>query len=108
MMWLVKFADNWADEIDVEGFRVLPSSDFMNWARLIEEVSTEIDKGRELVWYIGTNESITYSSGRELKECFECEVIEDGQATFLKDSLIKFTDAYGLFPNDEVLCDFLG
>ena len=77
MMWLVRFTDNWADEMDVEGFKVLPNSAFMQWARLVEDVSTAIDKGYEFEWFIGTNESIVYRTGRELKNCFKCEVIED-------------------------------
>ena len=103
MMWLVKFTDNWADEMDIEGFKILSNSTFMQWARLVEDVATAIDNGHEFEWYIGTNESIVYSTGRDLKNCFECEVIGDSYAEFLKETFIKSYDAYGYFPDDENL-----
>ena len=107
MMWLVKFTDNWADEMDIEGFKTLSNSTFMQWARLVEDVAAAIDNGHEFEWYIGTNESIVYSTGRDFKNCFECEVIEDSYAEFLKETFIKSYDAYGHFPNDEVLLNLL-
>ena len=58
MMWLIKFADNWADEMDVEGFAVLGSKDFMGLITLIEDVAKKIDSGKTFEWYIGTNEWI--------------------------------------------------
>ena len=39
MMWLVKLADSWADEIDIEGFSIMSTSQFNQWAKTVEEVA---------------------------------------------------------------------
>ena len=45
MMWLVKFYDNWADEMDIEGFSIMSTGQFTQWAKTVEEVAKKIDEG---------------------------------------------------------------
>lgn len=107
MMWLVKLADNWADEMDVEGFSIMSSSDFIQFARLVEKVAAKIDEGKSFEWYIGTNEWIDWQSGKEFKEAFSCDVITDEEADILKRLLLEGFASYGLFPSGEDMNYFL-
>ena len=107
MMWLIKLADNWADEMDVEGFTVMSTQDFTQWAHLVEAVAKKIDKGHPFEWYIGTNEWIDWQSGEEFKEAFSCEIITDEEANILKRLLLEGYGRYGLFPSGEDMTYFL-
>ena len=108
MKWLVKFADNWDDEMNVEGFTVLGTEDFMGFIRLIEAVGKKIDTGIPFNMFIGTNQYITYQSGRQFKDAFGFEVIEDDIAMALRTFLIEGYSKYGLFPSSEEMIDFVG
>lgn len=107
MMWLVKFVDNWADEMDIEGFSIMPTGQFTQWARTVEEVAKKIDDGRSFEWYFGTNEWINWDSGKEFKEAFSCEVITDEEADVLKRLLLEDFDKYGIFPSGQDMTYFL-
>lgn len=107
MMWLVKLADNWADEMDIEGFSIMSESDFTQWARTVEEVAKKIDNGHSFEWYIGTNEWIDWYSGEEFKEAFSYELITEGEANILKRLLLHEFASYGLFPSGEDMTYFL-
>lgn len=107
MMWLVKLADNWADEMDIEGFSIMSTGQFTQWAKTVEEVAKKIDEGRSFEWYIGTNEWIDWDSGKDFKEAFNCEVITDEEANILKRLLLEGLDKYGLFPSGQDMTYFL-
>lgn len=107
MMWLVELADNWADEMDIEGFSIMSESDFAQWAKTVKEVAKKIDKGYNFEWYIGTNEWINWEDGTSFKEAFTCEVITDEEAEVLRRLLLHEFASYGLFPSGEDMAYFL-
>ena len=107
MKWLVKLADNWADEMDVEGFSVMSTGQFTQLAKTVEEVAKKIDEGHSFEWYIGTNEWIDWETGKDFKEAFSCEVITDEEANVLKCLLLEGFDKYGLFPSGQDMVYFL-
>lgn len=107
MMWLVKFSDNWANEMDVEGFSIMSTGQFTKWAKTVEEVAKKIDSGRTFEWYIGTNEWIDWEDGKSFKEAFSCEVITDEEANILKRLLLEGMASYGLFPSGESMTYWL-
>ena len=107
MMWLVKLADNWADEMDIEGFSVMSTGDFTLWARAVEAVAKKIDEGHCFEWYIGTSEWIDWDSGEDFKKAFNCEVISDEEANILKRLLLEGMASYGLFPSGETMTYWL-
>ena len=107
MMWLVKFADNWADEMDIEGFSIMSTGQFTQWARTVEEVAKKIDEGHPFEWYFGTNEWIDWETGKEFKEAFRCEVITDEEADVLNRLLLEEFDKYGIFPSGQDMAYFL-
>lgn len=104
-MWLVKFADNWADEMDVEGFTILDIKDFMQLMHLIEDVAKKIDRGHVFEYFIGTNEWIDYTCGEDFKRAFSCEVISKEHGNVLKGLLMGNFDKFGQFPSGvDMLC----
>lgn len=107
MMWLVKFADNWADEMDVEGFSIMSTGQFAQWAKTVEEVAKKIGEGHPFEWYFGTNEWIDWEIGKEFKEAFSCDVITDEEANVLKRLLLEGFDKYGIFPSGQDMAYFL-
>lgn len=107
MMWLVNFADNWADEMDIEGFSIMSTGQFTQWARTVEEVAKKIDEGHSFEWYFGTNEWIDWETGKEFKEAFSCEVITDEEAYVLKRLLLEDFDKYDIFPSGQDMAYFL-
>lgn len=107
MMWLVKLTDNWADEMDLEGFSIMSTGQFTQWAKTVEEVAKKIDEGRSFEWYFGINEWIDWNSGKDFKEAFNCEVITDEEAEVLKRLLLHEFSGYGIFPSGEAMACWL-
>ena len=103
MMWLVKLTDNWADEMDIEGFSIMSTGQFAQWAKTVEEVAKKIDEGRSFEWYFGNNEWIDWKTGKDFKEAFSCEVITDEEAEVLKRLLLHEFVGYGIFPSGEAM-----
>jgi hypothetical protein len=107
MMWLVKLAENWADEMDIEGFSVMSTGDFTLWAQTVETVAKKIDEGHRFEWYFGTNEWIGWENGEDFKKIFNCEVISNEEANILKRLLLEGMASYGLFPSGETMTYWL-
>ena len=107
MNWLVKFTDNWADEMDIEGFTIMSSADFVEWAKLVEDVANKIDSGCPYTYWLGTNEYVDYDSGKDFKACFDCDVIDNEQTAIIKSFLMGGCHKFGFFPDDSDLVYFL-
>jgi len=76
---IVKWEDNWADEMDLNGFVIMKEED---WNRFLVYMGN-IDY--EIVYCIGTNEEITYANGNEALNYFEMEFITSDQAQVFED-----------------------
>lgn len=98
MHWLIKFYDNWADEMDVEGFVVYPYDDYINYMRIVHDTAKKIDSGKTFELYFGTNEWIEYSTGEEFLSCFNSELIGPTEANILNCLLVQDYNKYGHFP----------
>lgn len=57
---LVKWSDNWADEMDIEGFVIMTDSEWKEYKQGIKEKIKPFSIG------IGTNEEIDYDNGEDL------------------------------------------
>ena len=107
MMWLIKFTGNWEYEMDVEGFSIMSTGQFTQWAKTVEEVAKKIDEGHSFEWYFSISEWIDWNSGKDFKEAFSCEVITDEEAEVLKRLLLHEFASYGLFPSGEAMTYWL-
>lgn len=73
-MKLVTYKINWADEMDISGFRIMTEE---AWEELKSEL-TNFDE--EFSYCIGTNQDLVFSSGAKLLEKLKSIDITDSQA----------------------------
>lgn len=89
---LVKFSDNWADEMDIEGCRVYSKD---SWEKYRKLAKREFKENGSYVYCVGTNEEIEYSSYKDFISCFEVKDITIGQYDVLEKLGL---DCMGFFP----------
>lgn len=77
---LVKFKDNWADEMDIEGFFITTREDWENRVALLKD---NFPYG--LTYSVGTNEEIEYSNPEQILKKYKIKDLCDHDASFLKD-----------------------
>ena len=75
---LIKVDTNWADEMDIEGFLVLPEH---KWGELKEKLKVALKK--PVVIWVGTNEELTIDSYKDLMRKLTLEVITEEEASVL-------------------------
>lgn len=75
---IVKYDDNWADEIQVKTTWVVQRDVFESWANHVtEKITTE----KEI--YFGTNEFVTIESGKAVVDACEVQAIPENEARVL-------------------------
>jgi hypothetical protein len=100
-MLLVKFDENWADEMDVSGFKLFKSQ--KAWDKAIKEFKEEkeIEDDDDCCFsvYFGTNEENEYESMSEFLDLFEVIELSNEQANVI-DSLFPEASCsgFGHFP----------
>ena len=87
---LVKWSDNWADEMDLEGFAVMESQEWKDIKKKFEKH----DHGFDIS--VGTNEDIDYSDGKDFLRHIETKNISDDEAKMLKKLFGEGN--FGMFP----------
>jgi len=75
---LVLFNDDWADEMDMNGFSIM-REDQWNW-----HVSALKASVYPIEHYFGTNESNEYNSAEEIIRCYTVKAITDEEAEVIK------------------------
>lgn len=87
-MVLLKFEDNWADEMDVAGYEVITLRQLEHFNKRVEAYFSENDS---FEYYFGTNEFIEYNSAIELLSKYSVLTItETDYQTLNKLGLLKF------------------
>ena len=90
---LVRFTDNWADEMDIDQFCILPLDIWNRYSKIIKSLPYPFEV------YFGTNESNEYSPLDYLK-CFEIELITEHE----EEVITKFLDpTLGLHMDDHII-----
>jgi len=99
-MLLIKFDENWADEMDVSGFKLFKSE--QDWQKAIKEFKDEreIEDDEDCCFsiYFGTNEENEYESFSEFLNCFEVTTVSDAEVSVLEKLFPKIDYGYGHFP----------
>jgi len=85
---LVEFSTNWADEMDLSGFKVYDKAE---WEKLVTKVSSH---KTSFEVYFGTNESNEYENGKALLEEYTITHISDADAEVIERLL---GGEYGMF-----------
>lgn len=75
---LVTFSDNWADEMDIEGSKIMLESKWEEYKKALKE-----RKGRISVGF-GTNEDNDYTNGAKLLRAFSAKKITPTEEKVLK------------------------
>lgn len=97
-MKLVKYEDNWADEMDIYGFHILTDETWEKFLALINRVKDLPDF--QLNIGVGSNEDIDYDSVEDLLNVLTATDISDKDAEVIKNN---FNLPYGQFPGDQLL-----
>ena len=106
MAVLVKFSDNWADEMDVKGFCIYKSKEEFDEdlkEEIVDSAGIEDEEYDDFIsgnyfWYshgIGSNESLEYESFEDLYNKFSITEITDEEYDILHK---YFGRSYGQFP----------
>lgn len=95
--YLLSYQDNWADEMDVEGFMILDTSQMIEWNETMTK-ARELFKNVSYDFWIGTNEEIEYDSFDEFNRCFSRKKISAEVASTLKGTLGLEDGHYGIIP----------
>jgi NurA-like 5'-3' nuclease len=99
-MLLVKFDDNWADEMDVSGFKLFDNLDAWNAAIAEFKAEKEIVDGEDnedngyFEVCFGTNEYIEYETVEEFLTQFDITEISDAAAAVIE-TLFPEAKSYG-------------
>lgn len=96
-MKLVKYDSNWADEMDVSGFRIMTDDD---WEAYQEAFKNHFDAGEQYSHGIGTNEEIEYEDIKQFMSDFKVEEITTEEAAVIHKFFSKGSreDGEGFFP----------
>lgn len=92
--YVVHYSDNWADEMDIEGFRIMSGSelnDYIKFAKLVFKEDGYYD------YHIGTNQEITYENFGIFASNFEIHEISDEEYKVLDKLELGYC---GMFPDN--------
>lgn len=120
---LIIFEDNWADEMDIQGSKIMFRKDWERYISIAEQcfndLEKSIDKDNEdrnpieysieeiknywdeyssnrISFAVGSNEEIEYKNFEEFRRCFKVYDLAEGEA----DILAQFNfDNFGFFPD---------
>lgn len=99
--FLVKFEDNYADEFDVYGFRIMNEKQLTKFTNVVRDL-----KNFPLEIYFGTNEALIFESQKDVMSGFKMLPITKDEMVSLKR---LFPNAekwgYGFFPSLEDYTD---
>lgn len=91
---LVTWKANWADEMDIEGFKIYTEADWESYKSELKTMTKKFTIG------VGTNEEIDYDHGHELLNQLTVKKLNDDDAKFIKKTFgdefgfTQFTEAY--------------
>ena len=106
MYYLVKYSDNWADEIDIDGFALFTEEEHNEFVSMVDKVCELLRVGEIFEYYIGTNEIIIHDHERYFAECFKIHPISSLTYEFIRVNVCDEDSTYGFFPI-EAMWDFL-
>ena len=76
---LIKWSDNWADEMDIEGFVIEDKEKAEKWLDNMKSITRPFDI------CIGTNEEVDYDNGEKFSETISMiDMTEEDEKAFIK------------------------
>lgn len=107
---LIIFKDNWADEMDIEGSKIMPKKDWERYINIAEQCFNDMhhpkkrkgnvenywDDYDRISFLIGSNEEIEYEDFKQFEHCFTVYDLTTEEANIL--TQFHFDD-FGFFPD---------
>ena len=85
--YILKYEDNWADEMDIQSFVILNEKDKINF---YDKAKNNLDKlNKELVVCLGTNEDIRFKKGSDFIKMLKVKEISETEANIIKKYISK-------------------
>lgn len=67
MFYYVHYVDNWADEMELEGFALMDEKEYEHYTATVNAIIADIENGLPFVYQVGSNEDYFDS----MKDSFE-------------------------------------
>lgn len=99
--YLVRFEENWADEMDIYGFAIFTAEEYNNWCHVLSRLR-EAMKHAVFTYSFGTNEEQEYEDFEEFLNCFKVKVIPAEHAEMFRNAF-DTNEYYGQFPTIDAL-----
>ena len=101
--YLVRFEENWADEMDIYGFAIFTAEEYSNWCHTLSRLRKAMNYA-VFTYSFGTNEEQDYEDFDEFLNCFTVKAIPAEHAQFFR-SAFDTNEYYGQFPTiDNLNC----
>lgn len=99
--YLVRFEENWADEMDIYAFAVFSAKEYRCWRHVVARLEKAMEKA-VFTYSFGTNEEQDYDTFAEFDQCFTVKPITNDQANTIRDAF-GISEYYGQFPTIDTL-----
>lgn len=85
--YILKYEDNWADEMDIQSFVILNEEDKI---KFYDKAKNNLDKlNKELVVCLGTNEEIIFKKGSDFIKKLKVKEMSETEANIIKNYISK-------------------
>lgn len=102
MFYYVHYIDNWADEMELEGFALMDEKEYEHYVATVNAIITDIECGLPFVYQVGSNEEIEYNNINGFLGAFEVSEFEEYPEGIEMIFGKKFPE-FGFFPYGQML-----
>lgn len=102
MFYYVHYVDNWADEMELEGFSIMDEKEYEHYVATVNAIIADIESGLPFVYQVGSNEEIEYNNVNGFLSAFEVSEFEEYPEGIEMIFGKKFPE-FGFFPYGQML-----
>ena len=102
MFYYVHYVDNWADEMELEGFSIMDEKEYERYTATVNAIIADIECGLSFIYQVGSNEEIEYTNVNDFLSAFEVSEFEEYPEGIEMVFGKKFPE-FGFFPYGQML-----
>ena len=102
MFYYVHYIDNWADEMELEGFALMDEKEYEHYVATVNAIIADIESGQPFIYQVGSNEEIEYNNVDDFLSAFETSEFEEYPEGIEMVFGKKFPE-FGFFPYGQML-----
>ena len=102
MFYYVHYIDNWADEMELEGFALMDEKEYEHYTATVNAIIADIESGLPFIYQVGSNEEIEYNNVDSFLSAFEVSEFEEYPEGIEIVYGKKFPE-FGFFPYGQML-----